>query len=202
MFWFSKLYILEYTIKFMIQQPAQDDDIVIQDVEGYRSDNLMFFSFDKLAMDSLRRASESKAHEMRPGATNTKLDLQGNTVITYIEDTRKKFIESVKAAKMIWIAEFDKECEENVEKIKKHIENERKRLIKAQMEWWNNQTPKMKQILYFKGRAIITPGTFNSELPWYQEFIETEVEAYQEMCEEIVRLAKRLNYLKEEDFEA
>ena len=76
----------------------EEDNIVIQDTDNYQSGKDQRFSHQELVMSVLRKCLESGTREMMSGWFNEKVDKSGNIVRTYIDDTRKKFIESVKTS--------------------------------------------------------------------------------------------------------
>lgn len=170
----------------------------IQDVEEYRGDEQQQFSHQSLVMDVMRRMIESGSHEMREGWTNEKLDNTGNIIRTYIEDTRKKFIESVKTAKMVMVCDFDTAAKEKIEAHQKSIDSERDKLLEWQWAWYEQLPPLPKQT--WSGK--ISKTFFNSELNWYLHFIEIELKYHRLIAEELTQLTKRLEFYTQESFEA
>jgi len=177
---------------------TDDSDLEIADIENYRGDKLSVFNHQMLVMEVLRRINESGSHELRSGWFNEKMDSSGSIVKTYVEDTQKKFIEGVKTAKSVMSCDFDKEAEEEIERLLNCLEEAKKNLLDAQWKWFNNLTPNSKE----KYRTEIMEGAFNKNLPWFSQYIEYETECYRFIAEELHQLTKRLDFYQIEEFEA
>jgi len=184
-----------------IKQSLEDDDFAVQDVEQYKFGSGQEFNHQVLVMKSLLKCIEAGSQEMRPGWYNDKTDNQGNTITTYIEDTRKKFVETVKSAKMIMICDFDEEAETNIKELEETLSNKYNELLTQQTKNWNI-LPKNSQENYTKKGMGVIPGIFNPALPFYQRYCEMELEVYRKICEELSLLSKRLGFYQMEDFEA
>lgn len=174
----------------------------IADVENYQSNKMNVFNHQMLVMEVLRKVNEAGSHEMRTGYTNTKVDNAGNISRFYVEDTRKKFIESVKQAKCVMTCDFDKESRENIQRILDKIEKLKRELLKEQWEWWNSLTPKYQTIFASNGRSVGSKHAFNINLEWWQRYVDDETDYYREVVEELHKLSKRLDFYQSEDFEA
>ncbi|HUS50903.1 MAG TPA: hypothetical protein VMZ91_12115, partial [Candidatus Paceibacterota bacterium] len=55
------------------------------------------FSHQVLVMSAMRKCLEAGSREMVEGYFNTRADRSGNIIKTYVDDTRKAYIESVKS---------------------------------------------------------------------------------------------------------
>lgn len=178
------------------------DKFEIADVENYQSNKMNVFNHQGLIMEILRKVNEAGSHEMRTGYTNTKVDHAGNITRIYIEDTRKKFIETVKQAISNMTCDFDKEAKEKIGKIKKKIEDLKKDLLEEQWKWWNSLTPKYQMIFATNGRSVGSRNAFNINLEWWQRYVDDETDYYREVVGELHKLTKRLDFYQSEDFEA
>lgn len=174
------------------------DDIV--DVGGASWGEKKAYSHEQLVMVAMGRIAETGAHEMREGWMNVKTDQRGNTVRTYIEDTRKRHIESIKSAMEILERDYDDTATIKIEYYKSEINKKRKELLKEQNEWWNSLTLKHKQnYLHSPQGGIENSNAFNVNYGWYQLFIEYELELYRKIASELHKLIKRNNDFGEEE---
>ena len=177
------------------------DSFEIQEPENYHS-QIQKFSHQALVMECLRRAGESGSHELRSGWFNVKTNpATGESIKVYIEDTRAKFIESIKSCKMMMVCDFDEEAEVNVNMFIEELNTEKKQLLTNQTKWFGAlaRLPRENALSTY---GEVVQGAFNSNLPWYQKFKEMEVECYRAIFEELNRLTKRLNFYEAENFEA
>jgi len=176
----------------------EDSGIDIIDVENYKSEQQQQFSHSLLVMSVMNKCREAGCKEMRSGYFNEKMDKFGNLIKIYIEDTRKAFIESVKSCEMFMVCDYDKEATDNIDKIKKELSETYKTLCIEEEKEWNKLTEyqrnqhKEKQGLWFLKNAL------NIKLPYYQEYIEKELEAYREIFKELTKLTKRLYFYEAE----
>lgn len=177
-------------------------DFEIEDVENYRSTNDQKFSHSLLVMEILRKCSEAGSHEMRPGWVNEKQDNSGNIIRTYIEDTRKKFIEAVNTAKNILICDFDQTATENIQELQKELKDIKQKLLKEQWVWWSKKLSLSQRQEYVSNRnVLILPDVFNETQIYYSMFMEKEIETARGIFEELSLLTKRLDFYAEEVYE-
>ena len=172
-----------------------DSDIVIQDIEGYSGKDDIEFSHQSLVMIAMRKAIEYGTMEQTQGVFVTEKDNKGNTKVTYKQDIRKAFIESVRTAKMIMICDFDDDAKEKINNILKKINDRKKELMNEQVIWWNNLKPS-DRIIYAKKGIIIIKDHFSTELPFIQTYLFEELEMYRKILEELTFLTKRENFYK------
>ena len=175
----------------------KESDFEIYDVENYKSDKFQVFNHQILVMEVLRKANEAGSHELRAGWFNEKLDHSGNVIRTYIEDTRKRFVETVKTAIAVMVCDFDAEAKENIGDYIKDLGTLKGTLLKGQWDWYVSLPPKMK--MQYSGK--VSQIFFNMDLGWYLKFIEDEVDVYRDILEELHSLTKRLDFYQIEDFE-
>jgi hypothetical protein len=175
-----------------------DESIEILDVENYRADKMLVFNHQTLVMDILRRVTEAGSHELRTGWFNETLDNHGNIKKVYIEDTRKRFIETVRTAMAVMTCDYDETATANITKVVEKLEKEREKLLKQQWDWFQSLAPIPKKALADK----MVKEFFNINFGWYLKYIEMEVEAYRRIATELHSLTKRLDFYQVEDFEA
>lgn len=177
--------------------PPGTADFEIGDVENYRGDKLQVFNHQTLVMTALSRCSETGSHELRAGWFNEKLDDKGNVSRVYIEDTREKFIASVKNAINVLHCDFDDEAETKIKKLLEELERIKEELKKEQWDWYNNLPPKSK--VFFSGE--VQKDYLNIGMVWFMKFKEKEVELHRQIFQELNDLTKRLDFYESQDFE-
>jgi len=178
------------------------NDFEIGDVEDYRTEQDHKFSHQALVMECMRKCIETGSHEMRPGWFNEKVDNHGNTTRSYIEDTRKKFISSIKMLKAQMSCDIDTEAEKEIDRFEKELGEEKQKLLHDQTKWWNALTPKYRQIAAARGEEVKTNLAFNQDMVWFQHWVEEEVACYRAILESLVILTKRLDFYEAEVYEA
>jgi hypothetical protein len=175
-------------------------DFEIGDIENFSSSKDESFSHSTLVMNSMKKAIDAGTKEMREGWINTKTNHLGQVVKTYVEDTRKSFIESVKTCCMVMASDIDKDCEEYIDSCLEDIEEYRKELSKIEEDAWNKQNNGMKTIMNSKGIYNVPGHITHPELK--EQMVWFEVELYRSIFAELSRLTKRLDYYKAQGFEA
>jgi len=178
----------------------EDDNIQIGDTESYGGQKEQTFSHQSLVMQSMRKCVEYGTMEQTQGLFVAEKDMKGRTKLTYRQDIRKAFIESVRTAKMIMICDFDKIAKENINALIKKIDDRKKELIKEQWNWFQNLNQSQKNLYCQKG-IIIKEDSFSTDLPFYQNYLFEELEVYRQIFEELTLLTERLDFYKGEDFE-
>jgi hypothetical protein len=186
---------------FQNQNQDDSDDFVIQDIENYSGQKNKQFNHQELIMISLRKAIEAGSCEMRPGYTNVKTDRKGNEIVAYVEDTRKRFIETVKICKSIIACDFDEEAEDLFNQTQEYLQNKLDEFLYLQINWWNSLSPLQKKDEIKQGH-FVSPKYLNKNLPYYDLYIEEQVDVYREVLEEITKLTKRLGFYEMADFTA
>ncbi len=180
-------------------------DFEIGDIENFSSNKDEQFSHSTLVMTAMKKALESGVREMHPGWFNTKTDRQGHTIKTYVDDTRKGFIESVKTCCMIMAGDLDNDTTKNeandyIDDCLKDIEDKRIELAKLEEDSWEKQPKGIKIMMNSKGifniPGHITHPELKEQLVWF------EIEMYRSIFAELSRLTKRLDYYKAQMFEA
>ena len=176
------------------------EDFEIGDVENFQGNKDKQFSHSSLVMAAMRKCMEFGAMEMREGWFNEKTDMKGNLIRTYISDTRKQFIESIRTLKMIMACDLDSKARERLKKYLLAIKNKEKELIQMDNEAWNRLPEHEKAHHISKGRfhferLINYPGL-------KKHLIEFELEQWRKVFAELSRLTKRLDFYKAESFEA
>jgi hypothetical protein len=167
----------------------EDDDIQLLDTDNFVGERSEEFSHSQLVMKCMKKCIELGCKEMREGYMNEKADRFGNIVRTYIEDTRKAFIEAVKTTQMIMFCDYDTETKKNIETYEKSIDIEYKRLCGEEDDQYNKDQSDIPY--HFK-------GTLNKNMPFYQEYLECSLSIYRKIFSELTLLTNRINYYKEE----
>ena len=180
-------------------------DFEIGDIENFSSNKDEQFSHSTLVMTAMKKTLEAGIREMHPGWFNTKTDRQGHTIKTYVDDTRKGFIEAVKTCCMIMAGDLDNDTKENeakdyIDECLADVETKRIELAKIEENSWNKQPDGFKTVMNQKGiyniPGHITHPELKEQLVWF------EIEMYRSIFAELSRLTKRLDYYKAQMFEA
>ncbi len=177
------------------------EEFEIQEVEDYTSSKDEQFSHQVLVMKSMKKCIDAGSVEMMSGWVNNSMDKQGNMKITYIQDTRKIFIETVKTAENMMACDFDEEAETNIKKIEEDLIETKESLCELEGNRWKNMHPMLKNNLIQDG-IIHEEGRLNQELPLYQEFLEEKIDCYRNILTELTKLTQRLGYYEGEIYEA
>jgi len=183
----------------MLKEEA--NEIEIGDVEHYIGEKDQTFSHKELVMRAMRKCLEAGCREMMAGWFNQKMDKRGNVAMIYIEDTRKVFIESIETARMFMSCDMDKKAKDEIKKIEENLEKKFKELCGDEEKDWESapnavEQHRWKQGIFFRKEHLSTA------FPYYQEYINEEVKAYRKIFEELTNLTRRLDFYKEEEFEA
>ena len=181
--------------------PEQESDFQIGDVESYSSGKDQAFSHQALVMQTMKKCVEYGTMEQTQGVFISEKDMKGNTKVIYRQDVRKAFIESVRTAKMIMICDFDITAKEKIPALIEKINKRKKDIIKEQWGWYNKLSQSQKNS-YIQRGVIITQDSFSTDLPFFQSYLFEELEVYRKILEELTLLTERLDFYKEEDFEA
>ena len=180
-------------------QPQAPEDLEIGDVEEFRSDKFQQFSHQALIMMTMNKCIESGCHELREGWWNEKMDRSGNIVRSYIEDTRAKFIESVKTLLTLMSCDLDEEGEKLIKKLLGELQGEKNKLLAGQWEWYNHLSPLFKQNITQKYGELF-PIAFHTSFGWWQKYVELELETYRKIFSELNKLTARLDFYQAEEF--
>ena len=179
----------------------EDSDIEILENESYSGGKEKGFSHQELVMIALRRALIAGNKEMRPGYYNTKTDARGNTSMVYVDDTRKQFIESVKSVGDMISCDLDELANKKIIKLKEELKEKFLKLCAEEKLDWETAHPKTKNQRWKEG-VFHRPERLHPQLPYAQEYVEEEVDAYRKILREYVKLTKRKDFYKEEMYEA
>jgi translation elongation factor EF-G len=179
----------------------EDPEFEIGDVESYGQNNDSGFSHQGLVMTSIRRALENGSKEMKPGWFQNKIDRSGNNVRTYIEDTRKAFIESVESCLDVMECDIDDDAREEINKLIFDLAELKKKLNQDEDKEWDLLPRNLKIELTRQGKGNIK-GYFNKDKIYYQLYLEESVKVYRQILRSLSRLTKRLDYYKAEIIEA
>jgi len=178
-----------------------NDDFEIGDVESYGTNKDSGFSHQGLVMTSMRRALENGSKEMKAGWIQNKMDRNGNMIRTYIDDTRKAFIESVESCLDIMSCDIDEEAKIEIDSLLKYLDDKNKELNGAEDLEWERMPKNIKVRLTEQGKGNIK-GYFNKEKIYYQMYLEESVKVYRKILRALSKLTKRLDYYKAEIIEA
>jgi len=178
-----------------------ESDLEIGDVESYGGGKDQAFSHQVLVMIAMKKCIEYGTMEQVPGMYLTEQDKKGNTKVIYRQDTRRAFIESVRTLKMVMICDFDKDAKTKINELIHKTNTRKKELITEQENWWEGLKPAERNFYLQKGFEM-TKGSFNTQLPFFQNYLSEELQIYREIFEQLSLLTERVDFYKSEDFEA
>lgn len=171
------------------------ENIEIPNIEEYGSQQSEEFSHEVLVMRAMQKCLDAGIREMREGWYNEKADAYGNIAKTYIDDTRKAFIEAVSTLKMIMISDFDEDAIKNFNKIIDDLKQEFELLCLKELEDFSTSNSYEKQTRLKQG-IFFKKGYLNESLPFYKDYIDKEIIAYRSLFEVLTLLSKRKHYFK------
>ena len=159
------------------------EDFEIEDVENWRGTEDNRFSHQTLVMKALDTCLTNGSVEMKEGFWNNKIDKQGNVIKLYQEDTRKKFIESVKTLLMLTHRDWkdDEDYSTKIEIKKKLLFNRKNFWLGEEWKWWKSLSPLQKQQLIKEGKGV-SQGMFNKNNDFDNYFHDEELDIYRELC--------------------
>jgi len=178
-----------------------DSDIEILDDTETSYGKGEAFSHQRLVMRSMSKCLEAGSNEMVEGYFNEKSDKFGNVVRIYIQDTRKVFVRSVATAIEMMKCDLDDEANKSIEKIIKDLDEKYKQLCKDELEDFTSAHPIIKKQMITNG-IINRKGALNKELPYYQEYINYEVDSYMKLLGVLTLLTSRKAFYEEESWGA
>lgn len=177
-----------------------DSGFEIGDVENYGYGNKESFNHQVLVMVSIRQCIDAGNGEMRSGYTNVRTDKQGNEVISYVEDTRKKFIQTVKTCRALMSCDFDKDANKIFPELLTELKNIQDEYLKQQTAWWDSLNVREKKEA-FRNKQQVINNRLNKNLPIYDFYIDEEVDLYLKIFEELNKLTERIGFYEVADFE-
>lgn len=178
----------------------KDDDFEIGSVENFGGNKDKEFSHSLLIMAAMRKCLESGSKEMREGWFNERTDARGNTIKTYIEDTRKAFVESVRSLKMVMAGDLDKKAVNKINMYLARIKTKEQKLIEYDNKVWESLSNFDRSNYFKSGQRHFSKMLSHPTLK--QDFIEYELIQWRNVFAELSRLTKRKDYFKAEMFEA
>jgi len=184
----------------LVDNDNDDSGFEIGDVENYGYGNKESFNHQVLVMVSIRQCIDAGNGEMRSGYTNVRTDKQGNEVVSYVEDTRKKFIQTVKLCRALMSCDFDKDAKKIFPEILEELNKIKGEYLKQQSNWWKGLNPREKKEA-FNNKHQIMEGRLNKNLPIYEFYIDEEVDIYLKIFEELNKLTERIGFYEVADFE-
>lgn len=177
---------------------SSSDDIEFLDTENYGGFDKQVFSHQALVMRALGNILSCLNHELRAGWFNEKQDKEGNIIKTYVEDTRKKFIESVDGALIVMSRDLTPERNQSIVNLFSAREEIYKKLTNEQWDWFCNLSPREKSFWIGRiGKDFLNKGTSH-----YEEFMNEEIKIYKEIATELNNSTKDNDDYREEIYEA
>lgn len=171
-----------------------NDDTIIED-EG-PTFNTGALSHTNIVSNVYNRCVAALCEEMREGFWEQRVDLRGNQIPLYHEDTRKKAIECIKTMMNVTIGDCQgTEWESKIaEKVKKTLEL-RDEALKKQTSWFNSNT-KERQSELIKGG--FQSDVLMDELPFHHQYINRILEYYRGILMDIEQCLRAGGYLAQD----
>jgi len=179
---------------------GNNDDFEIGDVENFGGVKDKEFSHSLLVMSAMRKCLDAGSKEMMEGWFNERRDIKGNLIRTYVEDTRKAFIESVRTLKMIMACDIDKKASLKIKKCFMNMKEKEQIFIEQENEGWQRLSS-FEKSQYLKSGAKHFDKVLSHPV-LLKHFIEYELIQWRNIFAELSRLTKRLDFFKSEMFEA
>lgn len=173
------------------------EDYEIIDTEEFSPESEQQFSHQKLVMKTMNKCLEAGCKEMRSGYYNNKEDKHGNMIITYVEDTRKTYIECVETLEDVMSCDLDKDVKKEIKKIKKNLNEEYKKLCLSEKEDWEKLNYIIKKGRWKNG-VTYQVGRLNKQLLYYHDYIEEQIRAFRMIFKALTKLTSRLGFYEEE----
>lgn len=158
----------------------EGDDIDFVDLENYTPEKGQMFNHQALVMKVLHELIKNGCVELRNGFVNNKGQ--------YIEDTRSRYIQTVKVALTIMTRDFDKSADEKIGGLLQSLKTKKQELLDDQWAWFSNLKPEPKKYYINK----ISKFTLCRDLDWHTYYAEFEIDTYREIETELHNLTKRL----------
>jgi len=171
--------------------------VTIENVEDFRGEGDMKFSHQALVMKAMNKVIELGCKELKEGFMDyNAVDKKGNTKPIYSEDTRRTFIESIKTCEMVMVCDYDEDAITNINKIHNKIIEKRIELLQQQRNFYESRN------FDFKKKYPTDINYFNMEFPYYNFFLEAQIDFYREIFAELSLLTKRIGFYEEGTYEA
>ena len=181
----------------MVSPKGKEPDFEIEDMENYTPEQEMQFSHQILVMKVMNKCVELGCKELHSGWMDEKEDRKGNRITVYHEDSRKSLIEGIKTAEMIMIGDMDEVATKGIKKIKDGLKEKYQELCEKESEDWF-KTPIILKHQRWNEKIYWRKGYLNIHLPFVQEYLEFEVDAYREIFKELTKLTHRLGFYAKE----
>ncbi|HJX50410.1 MAG TPA: hypothetical protein VJ438_03030 [Candidatus Nanoarchaeia archaeon] len=171
--------------------------VTIENVEDFRGEGNMEFSHQSLVMKSMNKVIELGSKELKEGYIDqTQTNNKGNIKPIYTEDTRRTFIEAVKTCEMVMVCDYDEEAFEKINAIHKKQEDKRKELLLIQWNFYNQHN------FQYKRDNPTAEHYFNINFPYYNFFLEFQIDFHREIFAELTMLTKRIGFYEEGEYHA
>jgi len=174
------------------------DDFDVIDVEDYAAGGGDGFSKTSLIMKTANKCIDAGAKEKKKDFRTEKMDRLGNLTVVSDEDTRKTYMECIQTFYDVLAADFDEEFNDAYENIIKNIRKEFERLCKVEKQEYLDATPQVKQIWFKEDKYYYREGMMHESKPFLDEFYEFKIEKYRELFRELIKLAKRCDYWRDQ----
>jgi len=177
-----------------------EDDLEIGSIESFGTGDKKY-SHQALIMKCMGKAIDCGCVEMTEGKPITKKLKTGDVLHLMSEDTRRKFIESIKTTKNFMSRDFDDEANKKIGALIKEIEFNKTYWHNKELEWWNGLKHDVRQS-YIDSKQHVIAGMHNTSFPFLDQSLNDSLDIWRDVLEELNKLSKRLNDYESDRFEA
>jgi hypothetical protein len=160
------------------------DEVEFIDLENYRNDDANIYSHQLLVMKVMTELIKNGCVELKEGFMNGKG--------MWCEDTRERYLQTVKTALTIMARDFDEDAERIIPQLLSDMKERKQQFLDDQWRWFNSLKPEPKKMYASKISRLF----LCRDLDWFNAYREFEMEIYREIETELHKLTKRLRDYK------
>lgn len=181
---------------YILLKKMEHKDSEIVDSENFRGSSIEILSRQQLVMIAIKRCMEAGSKEMVAGYYNEKTDKFGNITKTYMEDTRKVFIESVESLKGLMIPDIETDFKKELKDLKEGLDGKFKEAYSREINSWSNLNNIQKRRRTNNG-LFFEIGCLNPHLKYHQEYMQDYVIIYRKIFEILINIVDTSDNYKE-----
>lgn len=170
------------------EKDLSENDDIIEESSDYSAKT----EFNKAAvvLRAFEDVRQKRGKELTRGGWNSKTDKNGNTIYSYLADSRKEFISSMIALDIVLEPDIDEKYKEAREKMNKLLDETYKQCLSYEKNLVEDFNGNTKWVITNKG--YIKESSQQGE-----QWIDNQVEIYTELFREASKLIARKDYFKQ-----
>ncbi len=180
----------------------QEENFDIEDIENWRGEPDLKFSYELLIMEQYRRTSKAGSQEMKKGWEERKESQTGSTVSIKVHpDTRKEFGECMNTLKNMMIGNIvaDSKAKGNIKGLYDELLKLKGKYIEMEEKAWQEVPEHVRRYgSKWVDRWEHIKDTLNYDHIFGEYYLQESVEVYRRILEEITLLLHRMGYFKGE----